>query len=448
MIKPPWCAEYGLSSVSTNRTEEDTRRAKRKPRGIQPSEEEVRAQFAALFYAAVRRRDASKVRTLAKLAGAERWPEATRPLCDLLHPPSPKWRTSRHSKHGWPEARAAAIRALQQIDHPTTPRALVRALACDPDFVVRAAANAAVQSLGSSAIPSMVETVREQIDWDLDGMRALLTGFGDHADLPDSARRAAGIALMDVLYENFPQAPRRWTRPARRVGRLVAIFTMFMVILGLQNDGWTLFPAILMSMIPGQLAGFAAKRAASLVCSAAYSRVERGQLYAIAAQSIVRLNDKRAIPGMLQLAFDAPLRSTGRHACAVLLSLLPQVTERDTGLFSGIDIENVNRAVGQQLEPELILALLHTLDAVGNGSSIRRVHRIAKRSRFEAVRAAAVRTLEVLEAREARARLAQSLLRGALPPHAPAEEMLRAAIPRAPEQPDELLRPAQGEPSG
>src|SRR5207244_3007113 len=119
------------------------------------------------------------------------------------------------------------------------------------------------------------------------------------ADMPDTERRAAGMALMDVLYENFPESPRRWTRHARRAGRLVSLVTIFMVTLAFQNDGWPLIPAILISLIPGQLAGFAARIATSFFFTAGYSRAERPQLYAIAAQSIVRLNDKRAIPGML-----------------------------------------------------------------------------------------------------------------------------------------------------
>ena len=93
--------------------------------------------------------------------------------------------------------------ALQEIGQPEAHRALVETLACDPDFMVRAAANSAIQRLGASAVPSMVEAVRSRMDWDLDGMRALLTALGDQSELPDAARRDAGMALMDVLYENF-----------------------------------------------------------------------------------------------------------------------------------------------------------------------------------------------------------------------------------------------------
>ena len=149
----------------------------------------------------------------------------------------------------------------------------------------------------------------------------------------------------------FTDAPRRWTRPARKIGRLVTILTMIMATIAFQNDGWSLLPAVLVSLIPGQLAGLAVRIGASLIFNSAYSHWERTQLYAIAAQSIVRLNDKRAIPGLLQLAFDAPLRNTGRHARVVLLSLLPQVTEQDAGLFSTVDIENVNGALAQSSGP-------------------------------------------------------------------------------------------------
>ncbi len=418
-----------------------------KPQGIRPSDEEFRAQFPALFYSALRRRNASKVRSLAKRAGEGGWHEAARPLCDFLQPPSPKSKTPRRSRGGWPEARAAAVRALRQIGHPLAPQVLVHVLACDPDFVVRAAANAAVQRLGSSAVPVIVETIRRQIDWDLDGMRALLTGLGDHGDLSDADRRAAGMVLMDVLYENFPETPRRWSRHAPRVGRLGAIVATAAMILGLQSYGCDLITAVLVSLIPGQIAGLVARIAVKGTCEAAYSGTERGQLHAIATQSILRLNDKRAIPGMLQLAFDTLHRTAGRHARVVLLKLLPQVTERDNTLFSTIDMDNINVALSQQVDPELMLALLNTLQAVGTGASISRVKRLAKKSRFEEVRAIAAQTLEVLEARDARARLAQILLRGAPAPRGPAGEMLRAAALSASDQPEQLLRPTKGDSS-
>ena len=114
-------------------------------------------------------------------------------------------------------------------------------------------------------------------------------------------------------------------------------------------------------------------------------------------------------------------------------------------LFSANDYEYINRAIAQQADPELTLALLHTLATVGNGSSIPALRRLIKRKRSDEIRSAAVQTLEVLEAREARVKPAQNLLRGTHAPHAHPTQMLRAVILQASEKPEQLLRPVQGD---
>jgi hypothetical protein len=410
--------------------------------------DEVRAKFAAKFHAAVRRRSPNKIREMAKQAGTERWIEAARPLADFLVPPSAHWRAPRKGRREWAEARAAAVWALGQIGYPPGIGALAHTLVCDPDFTVRAAAGAAVGLAESSAVPSLVGVLRSRVDWQLDGMCSLLAGLGRIEGLSEPDRRAVGMALIDVLYSGVPTAPLRWTRPAVKLSRVCSLAVMIALTVASQHDGAPLIAALLFAWMAGQAFGFGVRIAGSVILTEVRSRAERQTLHATAAQSIIRLNDKRAIPGMLRLAFDTPVRSAGQQARRVLLSLLPQVTQDDVNRFSPMDIELLNVAVGISAVSELTVAVLHTLEMVGNGSSIRRVQRVVRRARSREVHAAATRALQALEAREARMKMSQSLLRGAAAPPAPGGEMLRAAMPQVHHAPEQLLRPTHGEQPG
>src|SRR5207302_1934635 len=101
---------------------------------------------------------------------------------------------------------------------------IARTLACDRYHVAGAAAEAAVRKIGAPMVPALAMTVREPVDWDLGGMRCVLASLGVLGDLSDGERRIAGMALMSVLYEGYPVAPTRWTRPARAIGRAASVF--------------------------------------------------------------------------------------------------------------------------------------------------------------------------------------------------------------------------------
>lgn len=406
-----------------------------------------RAAFPGQFLAAVRRRDASAVREFALQAGTEEWAEASRPLADLLDPPSSKWRTPRSRKRGWSEARAAAVWALGQINSPSTYPTIARTLICDPSAQVRTAAAAAVGALGDSIIPCLVETLRGPDDWELEGMRALVASLGDARHAVDKTRREAGMALTSVLYENLPAAPKRWARPAKKLGRTAAMLVMATSFIASQIYGLPIFPILVYAWIAGQCVGLAIRGFVSLVVGAGYRSTERDRLADIAAQSLIRLDDKRAIPGMVQLAFDSPLRNSGFYARNVLQALLPQVTSDDAPLFNATVIEYLNCAIGLRLDQNLTLAMLHTLEVVGDGTSIRRVQRLTRRGSSAEIRTMATQVLQVLEARAARLRMSRDLLRGSQAAVASPEEMLRAATSH-PATPDEqLLRATQGEQS-
>jgi hypothetical protein len=206
--------------------------------------------------------------------------------------------------------------------------------------------------------------------------------------------------------------------------------------------------SLVLSWIVGQLAGLTVKMAASVVMSTAHGGADRAELGAAAAESIIRLDDKRAIPGLLQLVFDAWMRHAGARARTALKALLPLVTPQDRDLFSHTDIEALNGLIGQPLSPELAVGTLHALECVGNSTSLRRVRRVAKRARTMDVRTAAERAVQALEEREAQIKLSQTLLRGAGAPPAAPRDLLRAATPQAVPPPQELLRATNGEQSG
>ncbi|HLJ57580.1 MAG TPA: hypothetical protein VKT77_21265, partial [Chthonomonadaceae bacterium] len=379
-----------------------------RPLGIRPTDEDVRSHFADLLYRAVRKREPARIVYLAGLAADGRWVEAARPLSDFLVPPSKKWASPKTGRRGWTEARVAAVQALEEMDVGTAHHALVYTLACESDCQVRLAANRAIRKLGSAAIGPMAMAIREQINWNVDGMRALLTAFGDRAEPNETERRIAGMALMEVLYENYPLAPRRWTRYARRLGQMVSALSTTLLTAQFMFSDMPLIAAVILAAPLGMLAGFCATAVASIASRAACSRKERAVLNAVAAQSIIRLNDPRSIPGMLQLAFDGPPRAIASNARTVLIELLPHVSETDAGLFGAFDIECMNGAIGKPLQPALAVALLHALSCVGNAASIRRVARFAKRARNADVRDAAVAALEALKLRDARLKQARN----------------------------------------
>lgn len=428
-----------MTSISGETTNTSTG----KPRhGSEAPSDSARVQFATRFFGAIRRRDAQKVRELAKQAGNEQWPESVRSLCDFLAPPSTRWRSPRR-KRGWPEARAAAVWALGRIGEPAGHDAMTSTLTSDADPMVRAAAAAALENLGPIAVPSLIQAMRYSTEWELDGMRLALHQLGEPSRVANESARAANVALVDVLYENIPRRPRRWARAGREFGRMIAILVMVASTVALLREGWALLPALVVSWIPGQAAGFTISMAASLILGALNGRVERNVLHAAAADSLVRLNDKRAIPAMLQLAFITPLSASGRHARSVLRQLLPQVTVQDMGLFSATDIDTMNGALNPFLDTELLAALLRALEAVGNRASIRRVQRIAQRSRSSEIRIQADRVLQVLKEREARMKLSQTLLRGAPAPTGAPAELLRASVQGSVDPPEQLLRATQ-----
>jgi len=276
-------------------------------------------------------------------------------------------------------------------------------------------------------------------------MRELLVRLGSAAGLSESARRNVGMALIDVLYENFPIAPRRWMKPAREIGRFVGLLVTIGMTITYLLDGWYWPVALFTSWILGQLAGLGTKMVASFFTAGLQSPTECGQLYPIAAQALVRLNDKRAIPGMLQLAFLTPLSKTWRHARAVLLALLPHLSAADYNLFSASDVEIINGAITQALEPKLTVGLLHALEFVGNASSIRPVMRLTERSKAPEVMQEATRVGGILQTRVDRAKMSKNLLRGSQSPGAEPSEMLRAAVLQQEQRPELLLRPVEEE---
>jgi hypothetical protein len=407
--------------------------------------DDARALFSTEFFAAVRKRDAAKVREMAKQAGAEMSPHAARPLIDFLVPPSSSWKTPRHRKRGWPEARAAAVWALGRIGDPAGFQAIARTLVADPDFTVRAAAAAAIEALGSAAIPALACALREKSEWQLDGMRSLVAHLGSAPDVSDVDRKTACAALADVLYDNFPLAPKRWTRSSAKIGRSVASTIMCIGVVWCVREGMSLLTALFVAWLAGAVFGVAVRSISEIVIGMMNSSTERKQLYPIAARSIVQLDDKRAIPWMLQAAFETGLTRSADHARTVLRELLPKVGPDGAGLLSAADIECINGAILKPLDEPLVLGMLCALKALGNGTSMRSVQRLARRGRSPEVRAAAAGAMEAIREREARLRVAQSLLRGASAPAATPGEMLRAASDQPTSQPDELLRATFGE---
>ena len=316
----------------------------------------------------------------------------------------------------------------------------MNAAVCDPHFLVRGTAAVAVERAGAAAVPHIIQACRNRSDWHLDGVQALIGCLGSHANNTELGRLEAGRILVDVLCNTSPVVPHRWVRLAHSAARLVTSITLCGAMAQILADGRPLGYALSLAVTLAAAAGLATRSLLSWVLVSFYSRDERPRLYASAAQALVNLRDRRALPAMIHLAFDAPLRPSRRYARGVLRSLLPQVSASDAALFAAADWDAIRQAFAFRLDAELTVALLHVVELAGGVTFARPVQWVAWRHRSGEVRAHAARTLAALETRHQQALLADNLLRAAAAPAATANQMLRAALPATDLQAEQLVR--------
>lgn len=383
--------------------------------------------------AALRRGDARTCRRLAEQAGALQTVETVAPLCELL--------AVRSRRRAWVWARIAAVNALCRIGRTDALPALTRAL-FDADPLVREAAAFALPCFGAAPIALLIRELRSRTDWPLQSMQLLITTLGDLGN------RRALPALLNVLNEQLPFDPTRWGRQTfvRPFVGLLALFSGSWIVTllaalpslpGLAECFATLLLLIMYSLAPFLFFYMV------LVCMVFVPLLhfdsvrEREILGKAALEGLVKLKDRRAIPGILE-AIDHARPGTGR-ATQALCSLLPLLRPEDAARFPLQAKRRLARLLENQ-STEVRQEILRALELVGGGESIEAVERVAKQETGP-IRSEARRLLNLLRDRSRQEQASSSLLRGSSSPGLPMAELLHPVESGTPLPPEELLRP-------
>ncbi|HZO86859.1 MAG TPA: HEAT repeat domain-containing protein [Chthonomonadaceae bacterium] len=404
------------------------------------------------FQEALRRGDPAACRRLAQLAGEARQPgAAVATLCELVKPPRSLRQRFRMHREAWRGARIEAVRALGKIGDRTALPSLARAL-LDFDPLVREAAHAALRSYGTEIVPFLLALLGdkydrspEELNWSLEGMKALLALLGA------LKAREATPCLVRVLTGKLPYPPSRWgDGDVQRAFYYTMLLIVAGALLGFSTSPAEL-PALFFWTILASLIAFFTifplfYLFISLPIGSLQEARERRDLTLVAADALAGIQDKRALPGIVEAAFGSG-RSVRGSAQWTLLHLLPLLGPEDFGALPPETLHRLTIALDHS-SPRLTLAILLALEFVGTGQAVAPVRRLMNRSLAPEIRLEAARILPILEARQSQEQAASSLLRAAgMPPAAP-EHLLRPAHGPSDAAPEQLLLPGHAPTNG
>ena len=161
-----------------------------------------------------------------------------------------------------------------------------------------------------------------------------------------------------------------------------------------------------------------------------------------AAEALANYDDARVI-GPLAEGLELDDNYTRGVAAAALRRLLPRVRASDAGLVSREHLQKLYRALSSD-DLNLVLAVLHGLEQIGDEEAIPHVEKLTTRPAFSQaernVRAAANDCLPGLQARLGRQGVGATLLRAASSPVGDEEDLLRPAARSALSSGEPLLR--------
>ncbi|HLK58495.1 MAG TPA: HEAT repeat domain-containing protein [Chthonomonadaceae bacterium] len=368
--------------------------------------------------------------------GGKQPPEAAVPaLCALLQPPKGAMDRLRWRGEAWGLVRAAAVEALSTFNDPRAIEPLVHTLVYDPNPYVRSNTAAALCKFGSEAVPEMLATLRRAENWPLSGMNALLRTLGDLKD------QRAGPLLAKILFGDLPLSPSRWKRqPFVWSASLSALVSTLPLSLDMPLPVRLLIS--LMAFLPVWSLTYL------MVClPIGYLRQEqdRSALAQAAADALIALRDKNALPSMLAIAFGAHSGATRAEAFRVLRALLPLIGPEDAGLVNAEQERRLLDALGSE-DAELALVIVRVLEFIGTGQAVGPVERLLRRYRTSelpnhtAIRNEAERILPLLQVRLQREQAASVLLRPSQEAHDAPTEMLRPVLDPANTPAEQLLR--------
>ncbi len=349
----------------------------------------------------------------------------------------------------------AAIEALRKIGDTFAAESLPVALFDRDEVVCRHAARALV-TFGPRAVPPLLHTLERQPEWTVPQMRLLIETLGEIGD-PRS-----GPSLSRIMLGLNPYSSGRWFR---RTFLFPGIFTISLIStigilasiamfceIGNPMTLETLLAMIASSLLFGIFGGLLLFLplyfTVLLPVGISWSNTELAALASSAADVLIQLDDKRALPSVIEATY-AGRRKAQPAARRALCHLLPLLDANDSELlpraslqFLLDSISPLRQAVAPQ-SSELTAAIVLALRYVGPGSAAETVQKLQQRSDIPALLDACRETLPVLLARRAQERAASTLLRASAQPATPDAQLLRpsAAAPNTP--PEQLLRPME-----
>ena len=360
-------------------------------------------------------------------------------LCHLLQPPKGFWKRWWGRGDAWSQVRAEVVNTLASFGNPETIPVLIYSLLNDPDSKVRQNAAQALHSFGRQASSPMLAQLRIAENWSLLGMEELIRTVGDAKD-PQS-----GPTLLRVLNGDLPLSPARWVKRPVFWSALASLSVSLPPLIAILS--WTsevgldlrALLALLVLYFPFCLILFYLFLFYPLGMVA--QRKERHNLFAAAADSLIVLQDKRALPGLIQIGFGHHPNRARAEAQRAVHSLLPLLGPEDRELLQADHERHLMEALGT-VDADMTLRIVRALEFVGTGKAVRSVESLLRRASTRTVlRAEAERVLPLLQARLQQEQAVQVLLRPSQIPQNTSEEMLRPVLEPIPTPAEQLLRP-------
>jgi hypothetical protein len=375
-------------------------------------------------------------------------PAAGPALCAMLLRPNRFKGLKAWKREAWIDMRISAIRALAQNRDQFSAPTLAHVLVHDVPKV-REEARIAIQSLGSTAVLPLVETIRVTTDWPIGGMLYAIETLGIISD------KSAGPTLARILFGLLPNTPVRWMKAQFKwAAFLGAIETAMMwQIISSQNDG---SPGPVVFIVIYATLLFLVFTSLSALAVGVFIRrgksTEANRVNSAATKALICIKDPRSVPSLVEVATEKYSPSARAGATLALRETLPILTTSDYGLLTGA-VERRLTSMFAVHNPSLTLATVRALEFVGTGQSVGPVERLARRKPLSntavhaEIKAEAERVLPVLVERKRSEEASTVLLRPSQVAADTGAVLLRpvSSLTAYEEPVDQLLRPGQAD---
>ena len=399
--------------------------------------------------------NAAETRRLIEAAGERRIAASVPYLAALLRQKD-RW-NDRLARNRPPRrsAKLAAVDALQKIGNLAATEALAVGLFDRDERINRRAAQALI-SFGGDAVPPLLRVLESRSEWTMPQMRLLIETLGEIGDL------RSGPGLARVLLGLQPLSSTRWFHrtfllPCQLIMSTVAVVGFTATIASYLSEGSPATLEMLLTALAGWLFGglfiglllfLPFFFVFLLPAGIAWSNTELAALAKSAADVLIRMEDKRSLPSVIEAAY-AGRRKSQPAARRALRHLLLLLNEEDANLLPRATLQMLLDSISPMRQalapqsPDLIVAIVLALRYIGPGSAVETAQKLEQRSDAPPVRDACREVLPILRARRELERASSTLLRASALPATPEALLLRPASAAPETCPNALLRPVE-----